>query len=78
MYFEMCGLEMTGTKTERALRLCSVKPLANGEAFEVVDEKEIWHPNWAGSLTDSINTQFVQAAVDRIWQNEEVSHHMPR
>lgn len=73
MFFEMCGLEMTGTKTECTLQLCNVKPLANGNAFEVIDDKEIWHPNWAGNLTDRVNTQFVQAVVDRIWQNEEVS-----
>src|SRR6266850_7464639 len=78
MYFEMCGLEMTGTKTECTLQLCSVKPLANGEAFEVIDDKEIWHPNWARSLSDSMNIQFIQAAVNRIWQNEKVSYHMSR
>src|SRR6267142_4913014 len=78
MYFEMCGLEMTGTKTECTLWLCSMKPLVNGEAFEVVNDKEIWHPNWARSLSDSVNIQFIQAAVDRIWQNEEVSYHMSR
>ena len=76
MYFEMCGLKMTRMKAERILRLCSMKPLANGNAYEEVNEKEIWHPNWAGSLSDRVNVQFVQAAVDRIWQNEEVSHHM--
>ena len=75
MYFEMCGLEMTGTKTEHTLQLCSVKPLTNGDAFEVVDGKEIWHPNWAGSISDHVNMQFIQATINRIWQNEEVSHH---
>jgi hypothetical protein len=73
MFYEMCGLEMTGTKAERTLELCSVKPLADGDAFEVVDDKEVWHPNWAGNLNDRINKQFVQAVVDRLWQNEDVS-----
>jgi hypothetical protein len=73
MFFEMCGLEITGTKTERTLQLCSMKPLTNGNAFEVINDKEVWHPNWAGNLNDQVNTQFVHAAVDRIYQNEEVS-----
>jgi len=44
-----------------------------GNAFEVVNDKEVWHPNWATNLSERVNIQFMQAVVDRIWQNEEVS-----
>jgi len=31
-------------KTKQIEDLCMVEPLPTGEAFEVVDGREIWHP----------------------------------
>jgi hypothetical protein len=74
MFYEMCGLEMTGSKTSRTNELCSVEPLEEG-AFERVDDRDIWHPNWAGKIDDDVNAQFIKAVGDHIWQNEQVSIH---
>lgn len=73
LFSEMCGVEMCGSKTEHSEELCAVHPLENGEAFERVDNKEVWHPVWAGRIDDKVNSQFVKAVVDHIWRDEEVS-----
>jgi hypothetical protein len=39
-----------------------VAPLELGEPFEVVEEKEVWHPVWKGKINDKMNAQFIKAA----------------
>jgi hypothetical protein len=73
MFFEFCGVEMGNDKTKRTEGLCAVRPLENGEPFRVVDDKEIWHPNWRGEIKDPGNSKFLTAVVERVWQNEKVS-----
>ena len=53
--------------------LYGVIPLDTGAPFEVVEEREVWHPNWRGKVDDTVNAQFLKVVVDRIWQNEQVS-----
>jgi hypothetical protein len=74
MFYEMYGveLEMGGNKTRRTQELCSVKPLENDAAFEVVDDKEVWHPVWDARVDHSVNAQFLKTVVERIWNNEKV------
>jgi hypothetical protein len=50
-----------------------VAPLESGEAFEVVEGREVWHPMWKGKIDKGVNAQFIKAAADRIWDNEQVS-----
>jgi hypothetical protein len=69
----MCGVEETGNKGKRTNDLCGVAPLESGAPFEVVEGREVWHPVWKGKVDDGINAQFIKAAIDRIWQNEQVS-----
>jgi hypothetical protein len=48
-------------------------PLESGVPFEVVEDKEVWHPIWEGKINNKVNALFIKAAVDCIWDNEEVS-----
>jgi hypothetical protein len=73
MFYEMCGVEMSGNKTQRTQELCAVKPLENGAAFEVVDGIETWHPVWDARVDHIINAQFLKSVVERIWNNEKVA-----
>jgi hypothetical protein len=73
MFYEMCGVEMGGNKSQRTHNLCTVKPLEDGAAFEVIDDREIWHPTWDARIDHGINTEFLRAVVERIWNNEKVS-----
>ena len=73
----MCGLEMMGSKTSRINKLCAVEPLEDG-AFEHASDRDIWHPNWASKIDDDVNTQFIKAIGEHIWQNEQVSIHFFR
>ncbi len=72
LFFEMCGLEMMGSKMSHINKLCAVEPLEDG-AFECAGDRDIWHPIWAGKIDDDVNAQFIKAIGDRIWQNEQVS-----
>jgi hypothetical protein len=69
----MCGVEWSGSKTKRTMDLCCVVPLETGAPFEIVNDKEVWHPLWKGKIDESVNAQFIKAATDRIWENEQVS-----
>jgi hypothetical protein len=68
----MCGVEESGHRGKRTDELCRVAPLESGAPFEIVEDKEVWHPVWEGKIDDGINAQFIKAAADRIWDNEEV------
>lgn len=76
--YQMCGVEETGNKTTRVNELCKVAPLDNGSTFEIVEGREIWHLVWKGKINDGVNAEFLKAATDRIWENEQVSIHCPQ
>jgi hypothetical protein len=69
----MCGVEESGNKGKRTSVLCGVAPLRSGAPFEIVEGREIWHPIWEGKIDEGVNVQFIKAAIDRIWENEQVS-----
>ena len=73
MFYEMCSVEMNGSKTQRTQELCAIKPLENDTPFEVINDTEIWHPVWDARVDHSVNTQFLRAVVERVWKNEKVS-----
>jgi hypothetical protein len=73
MFYEICGVEMSGNKTQRTQKLCAVKPLENGAAFEVINGIEIWHPVWDARVDHIVNAQFLKSVVERIWNNEKVA-----
>jgi hypothetical protein len=77
LFFDMCGLEMMGSKMCRINDLCAVEPLEDG-AFEHAGDRDVWHPNWARKIDDNVNTQFIKTVGERIWQNEQVSIHFFR
>jgi hypothetical protein len=61
-----------GNKGKRTSDLCAVAPLVTGAPFETIENKEVWHPMWDGKVDDEVNAQFIKAAADRIWENEQV------
>jgi hypothetical protein len=69
----MCGVEETRNKGKRTNDLCGVAPLKTGVLFEIIKGREVWHLVWKGKIDDGVNAQFIKAAIDRIWQNEQVS-----
>ncbi len=73
MFFNLCGVDGTGNKLEHMLALCAVTPHENGIPFKVVKGQKIWHPVWNGKIDNVVNTQFIKAVIDPIWDNEEVS-----
>ena len=73
MFFQMCGVEESGSRGKRTNDLCGVAPLDNGAPFEVIEDREVWHPVWKGKIDDGVNAQFIKVAADHIWENEEVS-----
>jgi len=72
----MCGVEMSGSKSKHTEELCTVKPLEDNEVFEIVGDREVWHPMWKGNIDDKINVLFVKNVIQCIWQNEKVSRHL--
>jgi hypothetical protein len=62
----MCGVEMSGSKSKCTDELCAVKPLEDDKAFELVKEKEGWHPIWKGNIDDKVNTLFIKNVIQRI------------
>jgi hypothetical protein len=73
LFYDMCGVEMSGSKSKRIDELCTVKPLEDDKAFELVEEKEVWHPVWKGNIDDKVNVLFIKNIIQCIWQNETVS-----
>lgn len=73
MFFQLCDVEMGNDKTKRTEELCAIRPLEDGEPFRIIDNKEVWHPDWRGEVKDPRNSRFLTAVVERVWQNENVS-----
>ncbi|KAI0282679.1 hypothetical protein BC826DRAFT_1110691 [Russula brevipes] len=71
LFYEMCGVDAKSSKGKCTTDLCSVRPLDNGEAFELVGGAKLWHPDWLGEMGKEINKEFVNAAMDLVWKNEE-------
>src|SRR6266851_1939162 len=73
LFYEMCGVDISGNKAKHTKQLCAVKPLENNLTFELVDRKETWHPRWKDKINDEVNAQFIKVVINHIQQNEEVS-----
>jgi hypothetical protein len=58
--------------------LCSVQPLEDGNPFECVGGREVWHPDWRGRTDVGINAKFIDEAVTLVWENEKVSSPLGR
>jgi len=73
IFFQMCGVEWSRSRAKHTTDLCAVAPLKTGTPFEIIKDREIWHPMWKGNINNKVNAQFIKAAADRIWENEQVS-----
>ena len=69
----MCRVEESGNKGKCTNDLCGVALLETGAPFEVVEDREVWHSMWKGKIDEGVNAQFIKAAANRIWENEQVS-----
>jgi len=69
----MCSVEMSGNKSKHTDELCTVKPLEDDVAFEIVESNEVWHPVWKGNINDKVNVLFIKNVIQHIWQNKKVS-----
>jgi len=63
LFYEMCGVEMSGNKSKCTNELCAVKPLKDDVVFEIVEGNEVWHPVWKGNIDDKINALFVKTII---------------
>jgi hypothetical protein len=73
LFFDFCDIERALKKNERVLALGTIKPLPNGEPYEVTDNnKKIWHPNWLGKVDDAVNARFIHEIAQHVWNNEKV------
>jgi len=52
--------------------MLAVEPLPDGEPFEMVNSVKVWHPIWLDKIDSTVNAQFIQAVIERIWNNELV------
>jgi hypothetical protein len=73
MFPDLCNISRSLSKSARAKLLNNVKPLETGKAYQEVDMKKIWYPDWKGNVDDEVNAAFIQEVVDRVWDNEKVS-----
>jgi hypothetical protein len=70
----MCGIDQGKSKATVLNALYDVKPLENNAPFELQDDgTQIWHPDWDGHISMDVNTAFISAIIDRVWENERVS-----
>ena len=72
MYWTLCQID-----ADDAERYSKLKPLKNGEAVEVVDERNIWHPAPGNRVDDPVNRRFIKELVDRVMDDEKVSKLLP-
>ncbi|KAG1810293.1 uncharacterized protein HD556DRAFT_1436011 [Suillus plorans] len=72
IFFELCDVDPSLSKVKRVEALIGIKPLLNGELFEILIEggPKVWRPNWLGKFDSAVNAKFVQEVVDRVWNNE--------
>ncbi|KAG0700532.1 hypothetical protein DFH29DRAFT_807494 [Suillus ampliporus] len=71
MFPDLCNISRSLSKSARAKLLNNVKPLESGKAYQEVDMKNIWYPDWKGNVDDEVNAVFIQEVVDRVWDNEK-------
>jgi hypothetical protein len=75
LFASFCKIEWQELgKTERVQEFLAVQPLGDGKPFEEVDGIKIWHPNFKGIVTESVNKIFLEALVKKVRDNERVSH----
>ena len=68
MFWTLCGVD-----SDDAERYNKLKPLASGEAVEVVEERNVWHPIPGNRVDDPVNRKFIREVVDRVMDDEKVS-----
>jgi hypothetical protein len=68
MFWTLCGVD-----SDDANRYDKLKPLASGEAVEIVDECNVWHPIPGNCVDDPVNRKFIKEVVDRVMDDEKVS-----
>lgn len=73
IFFQMCGVEESACKVKHTNDLCTVALLEIGAPFEIIENREVWHPMWKEKIDNKVNTQFIKKATDRIWDNKQVS-----
>ncbi len=56
--------------------LCVVALLETGTAYEIIEDREVWHPVWNGKINDAVNVQFIKALAEHIWENKQVSSYI--
>jgi len=73
MFHEMCGVDTNRSKSDQSHDLSAIQPLANGLAFREDGNRKQWYPAWGGKIDEKVNAEFIQAVVERICENEQVS-----
>lgn len=59
---------------ESHVLLASADRLSDMRAYEIVDgNKERWVPHWGSRVDTAVNSQFITAISDRVYNNEKVS-----
>jgi hypothetical protein len=44
IFFQMCSVEWSRSRAKCTTDLYAVAPLETGAPFEIVEDREIWHP----------------------------------
>ncbi|KAG1791950.1 hypothetical protein EV424DRAFT_1336899 [Suillus variegatus] len=70
IFFELCGIDMKTARADRTELLAKSLPLANGNAYEMVDGIQVWRPHWGGKIDDKVNSLYIAEVVQRVWDNE--------
>lgn len=63
---------MKTARADRTELLAKSLPLANGNAYEMVDGIQVWRPHWGGKIDDKVNSLYIAEVVQRVWDNETV------
>ena len=58
--------------TERIGILANNEPLSSGDAFEIVEGVQIWRPRWGANINHKVNTLYIAAVTQQVWDNEMV------
>jgi len=73
MFHEMCGVDMNCSKSDQLHDLSTIQPLANGLAFREDGNWKQWYLAWGGKIDEKVDAEFIQAVVEWICENEQVS-----
>ncbi|KAG1800506.1 uncharacterized protein BJ212DRAFT_1305295 [Suillus subaureus] len=65
------GKDMTGKNISNMHPV--LKPLENGEPCEQKEgSPKVWYLNWLGKIDSNVNTPFIQAVMDHVWNDDMV------